>query len=543
MDPIWIFIAFILGFLVKQIGLPPLVGFLAAGFVLNAMGVEGSETLNTIANFGVYLLLFSIGLKLDVKGLLRPQIWASASLHMLLIVLIFGAVLFALSFSSIAYFTDLNPMTRLVIAFALSFSSTVFAVKILEETGEMSAAHGKIAIGILIMQDIFAVVFLTFSAAKLPSPWALALIALLIIPGLIKKHRPLSFLVTRSGHGELLVLLGILLPIGFASLFGLVGLKPDLGALVAGILFGSHPKAEELSNAMLGFKDLFLVGFFLTIGLSGTPDFNALGISMLLAFTIPIKIILFFLLLTMLKLRARTALLASFSLGNYSEFGLIVGAAAVSVGWLNSDWLVIFAIVLSVSFILASPVNMIANTLYARWHSWLQRFETKMRLPEDEPIEAGDAEVIILGMGRVGSEVYKVMIEKFGEVVLGIDDVKEKVNRHLSANRNVILGDVTDSDFWERVCPSPRVRLVILAISNHFSQIEVIEQLKRNHSDKVIAALCKYEDEHDELKELGVDIVFNLYSEAGLGYAEHVYQRFSLKEVVENDFLPRKDKE
>ena len=78
MDPLWIVVAFILGFIVKQIGLPPLVGFLAAGFVLNAMGVEGSETLDKIADFGVYLLLFSIGLKLDVKGLLRPQIWASA---------------------------------------------------------------------------------------------------------------------------------------------------------------------------------------------------------------------------------------------------------------------------------------------------------------------------------------------------------------------------------------------------------------------------------------------------------------------------------
>jgi predicted Kef-type K+ transport protein len=532
MDPIWILVAFVLGFLVKQIGLPPLVGFLAAGFVLNAMGVEGSETLETIADFGIYLLLFSIGLKLDVRGLLRPQIWASASLHMLFIVIIFGAGLFVLSFSSIAYFSDLNLITCLVIAFALSFSSTVFAVKILEETGEMSAAHGKIAIGILIMQDIFAVIFLTLSAGKLPSLWALTLIALVIIPVLIKKERPLSMIVTRSGHGELLVLLGILLPIGFASLFGLVGLKPDLGALVSGILFGSHPKAKELSTAMLGFKDLFLVGFFLTIGLSGTPDLNALGISLLLAIAVPLKVKLFFLILTRLKLRARTAILASFSLGNYSEFGLIVGAAAVSEGLLGSEWLVIFAIALSISFIVASPINMAANNLYARWHLWLQKFETKRRLPEDGPIEAGNAEVIILGMGRVGSEVYKVMTGKLGEVVLGIDDEKEKIDRNLSAGRNVILGDVTDSDFWERVCPSQKVRLVILAISNHFTQMEVIEQLKRNHNDKIIAALCTFEDEHKKLKEAGVHIVFNLYSEAGIGYAEHVYQSLRSEEVA-----------
>jgi predicted Kef-type K+ transport protein len=526
MDPLWIILAFTLGFAVKQIGLPPLVGFLAAGFVLNAMGIEGSETLDQLANLGVYLLLFSIGLKLNVKSLLRPQIWASASVHMLITVLLFGTGLFVFGISGLTYLTDLNFSSSLLIAFALSFSSTVFAVKILEETGEMSATHGRIAIGILIMQDIFAVIFLTFSTGKLPSPWALVLIGLLSIPPLLNRMRPISAIITKSGHGELLVLLGILIPIGFASTFGIVGLKPDLGALVSGILLGSHPKAKELSTAMLSFKDLFLVGFFLTIGLSGTPDLPILGISFLLALAIPIKVLLFFALLTRFKLRARTATLSSFSLANYSEFGLIVGAAGVSAGWLVNEWLVIFAIALSISFILASPLNMAANSLYARHHIRLQRFETKNRLPEDELIEAGDAEIIILGLGRIGTEVYNIMTEKFGQVVLGIDYQTKVITRHLQAERNVIQGDATDSDFWERVYPSPKVQLIILATTNHSTHMEVIEQLERFNNKKMIAALSRYDDEIEELKAAGVHVVFNLYSEAGTGYAEHVYQIF-----------------
>ena len=211
---------------------------------------------------------------------------------MLITVFLFGLGIFALSYLGLSLFDGLTLKSSLLIAFALSFSSTVFAVKILEENGSLSSAHGRIAIGILIMQDIFAVIFLTVSSGKLPSLWAFGLLALLIIPFLIKWY-PLAAIITRSGHGELLVLLGVLIPYGGAMLFSSVGLKPDLGALVLGILLSGHPKAKELGNAMLSFKDIFLVGFFLTIGLSGIPDWEAFGISLLFTIVLPLKVIIF----------------------------------------------------------------------------------------------------------------------------------------------------------------------------------------------------------------------------------------------------------
>ena len=185
MDPLWLLIAFIFGFAVKQIGLPPLVGFLAAGFALNTIGVENSETLQTIADYGVLLLLFSIGLKLKIKSLFKPEIWATASIHMAVIVFTFSISIYILSLISFSLFADLDYITSLLIAFALSFSSTVFAVKILEEKGENASPYGRIAIGILIIQDIFAVIFLTVSKGELPSIWALALIVMIAIPRLL----------------------------------------------------------------------------------------------------------------------------------------------------------------------------------------------------------------------------------------------------------------------------------------------------------------------------------------------------------------------
>ena len=142
---------FALGFMAKQLGLPPLVGFLISGFIFKAMGVEIIPGLSALADLGITLLLFTIGLKLDLRSLARPEIWAVSSLHVLMVVVSFGSIITFASYLSIPLFSDLDMQTATLLAFALSFSSTVFAVKVLEEKGELKASHGRIAIGILIM--------------------------------------------------------------------------------------------------------------------------------------------------------------------------------------------------------------------------------------------------------------------------------------------------------------------------------------------------------------------------------------------------------
>jgi len=133
MDTILIATAFIFGFIARQVGLPPLVGFLTAGFVLNAFGVEKTEILQQLADTGIILLLFSIGLKVKIKNLMAPQVWGTASLHMIITVVLFGAVIYGLSLTGLSYFSGLEVSTCLLISFALSFSSTVFAVKYLRK--------------------------------------------------------------------------------------------------------------------------------------------------------------------------------------------------------------------------------------------------------------------------------------------------------------------------------------------------------------------------------------------------------------------------
>jgi predicted Kef-type K+ transport protein len=521
MDPIWLLIAFMLGFAAKQAGLPPLVGFLAAGFVLNAMGVESSETLQMISDYGIYLLLFGIGLKLKVKNLLKPEIWATATTHMVVTTAVFSICVYILSVISFSLFTDLDYLTSLLIAFALSFSSTVFAVKILEEKGESSSPYGRIAIGILIIQDIFAVIYLSFTKGELPTIWALLVLVLLALPRVLK-FSPISKILDKSGHGELLVLLGVLIPIGSAAAFDAVNLKPDLGALILGVLISGHPKADELSNSIMSFKDIFLVGFFLTIGLSGIPSLEAIGIAILLSIVMLFKTGLFFMLLTRFKLRARTATLASLSLTNYSEFGLIVGAAGAAAGWMNNEWLIIFAVALSITFIISSPLNTKAHKIYSRRHSWLQKFESAERLPYEQPITVGDANIVILGMGHMGAGAYDALESKYQSKVAGIEYKEEIAERNLKAGRNVINGDATDSDFWERICPTHKVKMVVLAMTDHASNMQVLKELKNYNFDGRVTATAVYDDEIEELKEAGADEAFNFYAEAGAGFADHI---------------------
>ncbi|MCI5196505.1 MAG: potassium transporter Kef, partial [Candidatus Electrothrix sp. AW5] len=289
MNPLWIVAAFFFGALVSRIGLPPLVGYLLAGFALNSIGVPGSELLETAADAGVTLLLFTIGLKLKIKTLAKPEIWAGTTIHMTVTVILFGILIQLLRVAGLPLFEQLTVQTSLLVAFALSFSSTVFAVKVLEGKNEMASRHAVIAIGILIMQDIIAVIFLAASTGKIPSLWAVPLLALLFIA------RPvLGKLMTLCGHGELLMLFGILMTVAGYSGFELVGLKGDLGALVTGMLFATHPKTQELANRLLGFKDLFLICFFLNIGISGSPTLSGIIIALLLALIMPLKTALFF---------------------------------------------------------------------------------------------------------------------------------------------------------------------------------------------------------------------------------------------------------
>ena len=515
-DVTWISLAFALGFFAKLIGLPPLVGFLAAGFVLKFQGFDNDILLQKLADLGITLLLFTVGLKLNLQTLLRPQVWAVTGIHMTVVVGVFGLAIYGLSLAGVVLFSDLNIQSALLLGFALSFSSTVFVVKVLEERGEVTSLHGRISVGILLMQDVAAVAFLVISSGKVPSYWSLSL--LLLIP-----LRPIlhQFLL-RIGHGELLVLFGLLLALGGAEIFESVGLKGDLGALTLGVLIASHSKSEEMAKAMLSFKDLFLLGFFLSIGMSSELSSETFWIAVMVTPLIFVKSALFYGLLTHYRLRARTSLLTTANLTNYSEFGLIVVAIGVTNGWLQNDWLIVVAIALSLSFVIAAGVNAVSRRLYIKHIAIWKRFQKDQLIPDDELLDLGGATIVIVGMGGVGSGAYDAMRQRFGENVIGIDIDPVTAKNQRTKGRTVLRGDPSDSDFWDRVEVSHTLELVMLTLPKLNTTLEVLERLSEASFRGEVAAIARYSDEVEALEHIGVATVFNIYAESGVGFAAHV---------------------
>jgi predicted Kef-type K+ transport protein len=521
LDILWFVIAFAGGILVSKVGLPPLVGYLVAGFVLNGFDIHGGAALESIADLGVILLLFTIGLKLKLKSLAAPEVWLGATIHMLLTVVFLGALFYMMGIGGMAWFKGFDIKYSLLIAFALSFSSTVFAVKVLEAKNEMGARHGRLAIGILIMQDIIAVIFLTISAGKMPSPWAI-----LVIGSLFVLRPVLCAILNRCGHGELLMLFGILLAYGGITLFNRVGLKPDLGSLIFGVLVATSPKADELAKRMLSFKDLFLVGFFLNIGMAGLPSGSHIGLALFLVLLLPFKVALFFGLFTRFKRRARTSMLASFNLANYSEFGLIVAAYSVKSGYIPGDWLIVMAMALSFTLILASPFNAVAHQIYEHLAPRLKAYEHAQLLAEEIPVVLDEnVKIAIFGMGPIGTSAYDRMRERYGDSMIGIDHDPEVVQNHQAAGRHVLTGSAADSDFWENIHPQDAaVEIVMLAMPDHTANLFITEQLREKGFKGLILVTALYDDEIESLQKAGASAAYHLETEAGIGFADQAME-------------------
>lgn len=510
---IWLLVAFFFGFAIRQIGLPPLVGYLAAGFALNAAGVQLEEPVEIASSVGITLMLFTIGLKVDVKTLFKGDLWGSSLSHMGLWIVLFMPILTLVGLLIGHSLLNLDLETLALIGFALSFSSTVCAIKVLEDSYEVKSRQGSLAVRVLIIQDLIAVLFLVFATGKAPSIWALSLFALLFLRPLINR------IFSASGHGELVPLLGLTLAFGGASLFELVGMKGDLGALAMGMLIAGLPKSSELYKSLISFKDLFLIGFFLTIGFTALPTLEMVAIALGLTLLLPLKLLLFFFLFVAFSFRARTAFLSALLLANFSEFGLIVAGISVKNGWLSEEWLVIIAMSTAFSFVFSTIIYKPAHAVYAKRKTQLCRFQRPSAVKHINIEQPEGAEVIIVGMGRVGQGAYKELSKELHDKLWAVEVDANRAQEFREEGKHVLAGDADDIEFWETI-DLKRVKLVMLALPSVNEMKNIIGQLNHSGYRGRIATLARFEDERRELIELGADVAFNYYVEVGAGFAE-----------------------
>ncbi|MCR8896935.1 cation:proton antiporter [Gordonia sp. GONU] len=512
---IYLVVIFGCGFLARLIRLPTLVGYLAAGFILHAPGIEQLPIIDTLAELGVTILLFTIGLKLDLRMLFRREVLLTTALNLAVILGLTTGFLGLLSTIGVRMLMGESWQTLALLGFALSFSSTVFVVQVLDERSESRSLYGRIAIGILVLQDVVAVAYLTAMSGEPPSPWAFALV--LLIPGAWVVRR----LWNRLGHGELQTLFGVTMALvpGY-WLFESVGIKGDFGAMVIGVLLASHPRASELSRTLFGLRELLLVGFFVSIGLHVTPTLDTVVLGLLLVVLLPLEAALFTFMLAMFGLRRRTSILAGLALANFSEFGLIVISTGVDADLVDDDWLVVTSVAVAASFVFSTLVNRRGSRWVSRLSAYVPTPAAARAHPEDATIDLAPARAVVFGLGRVGSSVYDRLVDEYGLSVVGVENDPLKVVDLRDRGLRVIEADATETGFWERCEGVSDLDILVFAMPFHGSNLVALDRVEEREFAGTIAVVAQYDDERDELLSRGADVAFHIYEGTGVGLAD-----------------------
>ncbi len=508
-DILWMSVSFACALLAVAGSLPPMIGYLGAGFIIHYFGIESFTGLKELSDLGISLLLFSIGLKLDLKSLGKPEVLGVA----------LGQGVISFVFLLLIKILILGPgeiISSSILAFGLTFSSTIFVVKVLEQRGDFATHYGRIAIGVLVIQDILAVLFMAFTAQKTPSAWLILLITALWPIRLL-----LSYILSRLKQSEMIVLFGLTVSFGGAYLFDLVNVKGDLGALIMGILLSKHHRSAELNRWLISFKDFFLVGFFLSIGMMGFPTWSQVSVALGISLFLPLRLVIYFILFNRARLRNRSSLLSSASLTNFSEFGLIVCSFAVGTGYLESSWLTTLAMVLTFSFFISAFLNANAEELYVRYAKKLKKYQRIELHPLEQDIDIGSADVLIIGMGRVGQGAYLNFQENIDYDPLAVEVDHSVLEELASMDIQAIYGNATSPDFWQKIkLKKSSVKLILLAMPLVRQNCMTAKHIRSLGFKGTISSIAKYPNDEKALLDAGIDNVFNLYAEAGTGFAK-----------------------
>jgi glutathione-regulated potassium-efflux system ancillary protein KefC len=490
--------AYLAGLIASLCRLPPLVGYLAAGYALPYVGVPPSELIARLADLGIELLLFTVGLKLQLASLIRREVLGVGGLHMLIVTVGTGLGFLLL---------DKHITGGLLLGASLAFASTVLAVKVLEDNDELAALHGRIAVGILILQDIVAVGLLAVAGAERPSLWALTFL-------LLPLFRPFAFRLFEASRGdELKLLFGIGLALAGGAIAKTAGISPDLGAFLMGALLAGHPDSRALSDKLWGLKEAFLVAFFLEIGMSGLPTSEEFLTGLRLLAALPMQGVLFFFLFVFIGLRARTAFVTSLALTTYSEFALITAEAITEAGLLTPDWRTSMGVAVALSLALAAPLNRFSHRIFGRLKTSLIKFERTGKHPDSIPSSIGRAEWLIVGMGRMGTAAYDHLVRQ-DHRVLGLDADPICIETHREQGRRVLYGDAEDRELWNTLHLAG-LRSVILTMPELEARRAAVAHLRANGFGGLIGTISYRPREDALLTRAGADVIFHPSTETG----------------------------
>ncbi|MFZ3154513.1 cation:proton antiporter [Pseudomonas sp.] len=430
-----------------------LVGILAGPAVLGLS--SENQPLQLLAEIGITVLLFVVGLKLDMR-LVRTlgPVALATGLGQLSFTIVFGY--------GLCYLLGLEWLTALYVAVALTFSSTIIIVKLLSDKGEIDSLHGRIAMGFLIVQDIAVVLAMLGlnlyqpSSAEQPGMHPLLLAATLLgslgVLFLLMRYALPRLLNMMADSPELLMLMaiawGTLLAAGADSL----GLSKEIGAFLAGFSLASTSLREAVASRLTSLRDFLLLFFFLHLGLQ--LDFahihGQIGSALILsAFVLIGNPLIVMAIMGWMGYRKRTGFMAGLTVAQISEFSIIFVAMGIGLGHIDQDALGLTTLVGLITITLSTYMILYAQPLFARLSPWLGPFERHLphRENADDNAPAGEQpDIIVYGMGRYGRQLA-AQLEQGGRRVLGVDFDPQALALAREEGLNACYGDAEDADF------------------------------------------------------------------------------------------------
>jgi monovalent cation:H+ antiporter-2, CPA2 family len=516
-------IALVVGLIFNRIKVPPLVAFILTGIIVGPYGLSiiQGEQVNTLAEIGIILLLFTIGLEFSFKDLWKIR----------LIAVIGGALQVGLSF---AFFCGLALLfgwpagEAILMGFLFSLSSTAIVLKILHERGEVDSPHGSIALGILIFQDLAAIPMIMaipllastsifhvepllsgkdlvwFIFQDLAIVFTLIVSARWFIPRLLHE-------IARTKNPEMFLLFIILICFGVAWLVSFTGVSLAIGALLAGLIISGSEYSHQAVSIVLPFRDIFTSFFFISVGMLLDTRFVAANLWLVL-FLIGLVIGAKTLLATAAPLALgyplRTAALTGLALAQVGEFSFIIAQSGTTVGILPVETYQMF-LAIALATMAATPFVLgIGQPLTARL----------CHLPSLSLVAAGTCGIedgkrhperkdhlIIIGYGVTGQNLARAA--RHGTIPYAIVELNpDLVTEARLEGEPVIFGDATSEGVLNHA-GIRAARIAVIAINDPIATRKITSQIRHMNEGIIITVRTRYVNETEALYLAGADEV------------------------------------
>jgi Kef-type K+ transport system membrane component KefB len=518
----------VVAFLAHRARQPLIVAFIAVGVLVGPSGFEiitESEPLELFADLGIAVLLFLVGLKLDLH-LVRSmgKVALATGLGQIGFTALFGFLLSAL--------LGLSAQESLYVAIALTFSSTIIIVKILSDKRELEKLHGRIALGFLIVQDIVVVVVMvvlsTLGAESDSSvAWQIGRIVLTGVGLLAGTWFLTVYVIPRllamvASSQELLIITSVAWAVSVAAFSDWLGFSVEVGAFLAGFALASTKYRESIASSLSGLRDFLLLFFFIDLGIG--LDFSAIGEQVVPAIVLSVfvlvgKPLIILVIMGLMRYPRRVSFLAGVAAGQISEFSLILIALGFELGHVDTGIVGLVTLVGLVTIGLSTYFINFSNQLFDRLKSPLGFFERE-RLRDDLEVDEEVVDFIVFGYGRFGRHLVE-QLATAGHRVLVVDwDPYGRLHvtdPDLASRVSMRFGDADDPEF-PGTLPLTSATWIVSTIARVDTSLVLARSLRRWGTTARIAVTCLSTGESEKLRadiDNGVvDLVLQPFSDA-----------------------------